>query len=715
MAFELEALVGHLYIVSGRAIKTAPPGALIEVAPRKAARGREADTFFTLVLPGGEETAPAAFYEQLAEFAAEKFFSASGSVTAALRSVFHSLNENLYEHNANESSHYEASIVIGVLRGMDLYLARVGSGVALLKHELQVQPFPGDFDNDEVLFAPPLGVQPVPVVKMANYHVSSGSRLLIGDAHLADLEMPQLVAALAADDIAGVLTVMKGFVPLQMTLMALEFVSPEVDTTIPVRAAETSRATASATRPPASVQAAAAGTSSESESEGSRRLNQRGVPLPALEVAGAGARALAGGADSAVKLIDRLLPTPSPDKPRWFASPAAAGTAVVIPILVVMVVVIMWVSGTGASEFDQCVQRAEEAADIARNVASSDVQGTISAWSGAAALATECQRLRPDVPDDSLSAISAESQTIVDHLMVISRRQMSIVASFPQAGLTHAILQGQDLFVLDDGNDQVYRITLTPDGMGMEPNTRQALAYMRRNVQLDEYQVGDLIDITWAEDGSGFSQSNVIVALDSNGLVIDCPPRFSDTCRAQQLQSTENWIDPVAITVWNGRLYVLDPGANQLWRYDPNAGAFANAPIEYFSGEGRPDIRQAVDFSIDTEGVVYILLSYGTVVKFRGGDRLDFAFAGFPQGQALTSVNAFYLNTNPLQPGLYIVSREAHAVYETLLGGTFVHNFRAENEAYFDSIADVVYNNAEKVIYTLSGNSVFAFKRDVAE
>ncbi|MBE0690251.1 MAG: hypothetical protein IH587_09050, partial [Anaerolineae bacterium] len=245
MAFELEALVGHLFIVGGRAIKTPPPGAFIEVAPRRAARGREADTFFVLVLPGGEDSAPAAFYEQLAEFAAEKFFSASGSVTAALRTVFHSLNENLYEHNASENRRYEASVVIGILRSMDLYLARAGAGVALLKNESAVQSFPGAFDNDESLFAPPLGVQPVPIVKMANYQVTNGSRLLIADAHLADLGMPQLETALAAEDIAAVLGAIKGFVPIQMTLMALEFVPPEVTTTVPVRTAESSRAVTS--------------------------------------------------------------------------------------------------------------------------------------------------------------------------------------------------------------------------------------------------------------------------------------------------------------------------------------------------------------------------------------------------------------------------------------------------------------------------------------
>src|SRR5687768_16335149 len=119
MAFELEALVGHLYIAGGRTIKTTPPGSLCEVAPKKAARGREVDTFFVLVIPSGT-IAPNTFCEQMALMAAERFFSQSGSVTSALRDVFNTLNNNLFEHNAAGRKHYEASMITAVLRGQEL-------------------------------------------------------------------------------------------------------------------------------------------------------------------------------------------------------------------------------------------------------------------------------------------------------------------------------------------------------------------------------------------------------------------------------------------------------------------------------------------------------------------------------------------------------------------------------------------------------------------
>jgi hypothetical protein len=35
MPFDYESLVGHLYIVGGRALSVTPPGALVEVAPKK--------------------------------------------------------------------------------------------------------------------------------------------------------------------------------------------------------------------------------------------------------------------------------------------------------------------------------------------------------------------------------------------------------------------------------------------------------------------------------------------------------------------------------------------------------------------------------------------------------------------------------------------------------------------------------------------------------
>jgi hypothetical protein len=722
MAFEYEALVGHLYVVSGRAIHTPPPGALVEVAPRKSARGREADTLFLLVMPSGDDAAPSSFYEQMAEYAADKFFNTGGSTTASLRTMFSTLNENLYEHNNTEKHRYEATMIAAVMRGSELIVARVGSGVALFKQQNIVQQFPVDFTNDEELFGIPLGVNPVADIKFGNYQISNGIRLLLADGSLADFELPMLVSALSAPDIASVLNGVKSYVPIRMSLMGIEFVPAEVVAPIPVRTGESSREIMAAVPPkpvpppPTSDDPTAApvATPPPPPPAEAPRAAPRGLPLPIRKASAAVAKSVATVTDGIKKIFDRLFPQPDVNNKTWLSTPLAAGAAVLIPVVVVGLVIGMWVTGTGESEFDECVERAQEASLIAQGIISSDVGGTINAWNAAVTVASECRKLRPDIPDETLDGIILNGQSIVDRLLEITRRDLSVIAALPQAGLTRAVLQASDLYVLDDRNDQVYRITLTPDGLNMVANSRQVLTYMRRGVQLNEYQVDDIIDITWAEDGSGLSQGNVLVALDRTGLIIDCSPRFTDTCQAQRLLSVENWNTPISITVWNGRLYVLDPGANQVWRYDPAGGAYPNAPLEYFSGEDRPDIRTAVDFAIDPEGQVFILLANGNIIKFNGGVRQDFGYANFPQGQQLTSATAFYLNTSPIQPAIYIASQTNRTVFETTQAGTFDNGFRPTDETLFASLADVVMNNDARVIYALSGNSVFAFPRDVA-
>lgn len=140
MAFELEALVGHMYVAGGRTIKTTPPGALCEVAPRTAARGREIDTLFILVLPSGN-VAPNTFYEQMSLMAAERYFSNTGSVTSALRDVFNTLNFNLFNHNNSGRKHYEANMIAAVMRGTDLYVARAGAATLVLQNKKSAKLF----------------------------------------------------------------------------------------------------------------------------------------------------------------------------------------------------------------------------------------------------------------------------------------------------------------------------------------------------------------------------------------------------------------------------------------------------------------------------------------------------------------------------------------------------------------------------------------------
>lgn len=696
MGFDFEALVGHLYMVGGRAINAQPPGMLVEVAPKKAARGRELDTIFVLVSPSGDATAPAAFYEQMATLAAERYFNSTGSVTAGLRTVYASLNQDLIEHNESGKRHYEANLVCAILHEDEVFVSRVGSSVAVMRVGEQITSFPTDFSNDEALVGPPLGVHPVPDIKMSRYKAEAGARLVLADVRLADMDSVHLAAGLKASDIADMLAALKDYSGPQITLLAAEFVPPEAPSPVGVKESRVSSRPSAA--PPAG-QETPAPSPAPPPVERPRR-----VPFVGLRrLIGRFAGWLAGFLGGINRLLDRLLPQPVEGQRSWLRTPTAMAVTVLVPVVIVGLVVIMGVGGTGQSEYELCVQEASKTASVARSIASSDVNGTLAGWNAVISIVDRCNDIRSG--DPALAALTREAQNVIDLLFQVERRDTYLIESFPNAQLTRVVLQGVDLYALDSQNELVYRVTLGTDGRSAVPNSRIAIPSMRLGASVGAFRVGELVDITWSEE------TTQILALDNTGLLIACSPRFLQSCEAQRLLAAERWVAPSRVQLWQGRLYILDTGANQIWRYESSGGTYANSPSEYFIGSGRPDIRSTVDFGIDDKGSVYMLTAQGQMTKWVSGSLTSFSFANFPDGQQLTAADSMFLNSAPIAQGIYIVNRTNRTIYETTLAGTFSASYRVFNEDDFASVASVVADANQQVIYALSGNSIFALDK----
>ncbi len=712
MAFDFEALVGHLNIVGGRSISATPPGMLVEVAPRRAARGRELDTFFVLVTPSGENTAPPKFYEQMAQHAAERYFQAAGSVTAALRAVYTSLNNDLHEHNGEGKRTYEASMISAVLRENELFLARAGSSVALYRHDGQLTPFPTEFANEDQLFGPPLGVQPIIDVKMSKYPVAGGSRLLLADERLTDLNQERLKAALEGSDINAMIGGMKDLLPAQLVMLAAEFVPPDAPSPVPVKEAHSTAKATKAVEKPAEAPTAAG--EDDPETDGAilnlperpprRNLLKEGAERGAGTLARGGAKAV----DGTRFALDKLFPTPPEGAKPWVSASTLTVIALALPAVVVMLVLVMGVGGTGQSEFDLCVESAVQAAIVARGIPSNDVGGTINAWNAVLEVARRCNDLDPQNTDPSLPALSREGQGVIDALSQITRRDAYRLSSFEDALLSQVVLQGLNLYVLDSQNQLVYRVDITErdDGRLEEvQNSRQIVASMRIGASVGEYRVDRLVDIAWAAD------TTQLIALDRSGLLIRCLPNFLSSCDAQRLLGSERWQNPLQITMWSGRLYLLDPAANQIYRYDSTGGTYGSAPVEYFAGQNRPDLRNAVDFAIDEQGYIFILSANGAVTRWVSGTQTEFIYASFPAGQQITTADAMFLDTSPIGQSLYIVRRANSTIYETSLAGSFFNAFRVFNENDFASLTNVIVDPNLQNIFALSGNSVFVFNK----
>ncbi|MDP0941808.1 hypothetical protein, partial [Klebsiella quasipneumoniae] len=77
---------------------------------------------------------------------------------------------------------------------------------------------PEDLTNDEQLYKPPLGVQPIPDVAMKKFSIDAGTRMILGDASIAEILPENLTQSLVAADLEQVLEEFKTLITLQTQL-----------------------------------------------------------------------------------------------------------------------------------------------------------------------------------------------------------------------------------------------------------------------------------------------------------------------------------------------------------------------------------------------------------------------------------------------------------------------------------------------------------------
>jgi hypothetical protein len=206
--------------------------------------------------------------------------------------------------------------------------------------------------------------------------------------------------------------------------------------------------------------------------------------------------------------------------------------------------------------------------------------------------------------------------------------------------------------------------------------------------------------------------SNVPIVLDESGLLIWRNESVNEN-ETIRLVLPPTWGNPVAITMWQLNFYVLDPSAQQIWRYRPNEGVYGDLPEEYFTGVGevRPDLSQAIDFGIDEEGNLFILFRDGQIKKFRGGEELPFALYNVPQG-ALNSGFSLLVDNNPISRGMVMTDPQSQTVYTMSLGGTINVGYRPRNQQNaFERLSGALVNADSNSIYVLAGDYLYHMPR----
>jgi hypothetical protein len=715
MSTSLDSLVGELQIIAG-ARQSTTPATQVVTAPRRAARGRAADTLYVLVDVDG---AASSVLTEMIQRLREAYWATPGSVTAALQAAFHAGGEWLMERNVNAPvpDRQNGGVSCAVLRGNEVIIAQAGPASAYIAQHGAVQHYPAP----EADPATPLGLARATEVRFARADLQPGDLLVLTNSGWAARVPIEAVARATVS------------MSVAQTLTNLEHLTGRGDLiAIVIEAAGTPDVNESAAAPFSAVLQ----TDRHSEPIAPRPSSKPGlivsdVPLsrdvkrptrpnrpidhavpkaglpplaadeptrePRTATAKAwlgalfqGARRGAGSVGVAGQiLVQRTLPEPSETRrrpratPRGLNMPWLTGIALGIPILVAVLVVTMYIQGNSKAELETRLVSAQNAITLAnqRTGVEARTQWQIVIEQSSAALQLD--------PGSATAAEQlAQAQLAIDRLDHVVRLKPVSLWDFKSIGQHRLALQGFSLFVLDRGTNEIDRLTLNAAGdalIGAGPEK-----VLSADTAIDQRPTGNLVDMTWLSSSENRSTSSLIVAV-QGGLL-----EYNLAFGWKTLDFGANTAPAGArrLRSFNGNLYLLDPAASQVWRYAPKGDGYTQKPEAYFE-QPTPVAATAIDLVID--GSIYVVTGDGQIAKYSGGQPETFQVAGLPA--PLERVLAAAVDVNLTDSSLYLAL--PGGLMQLRPDGQFVRQFRAAGTA-FEAIEDLLIDEQNGRVFVIS-------------
>jgi len=426
-------------------------------------------------------------------------------------------------------------------------------------------------------------------------------------------------------------------------------------------------------------------------------------------------------------LIARTLPEGAMQREGMFIVPTSVqiGIALLIPVVVVGVSVWLYLENGRDEQYAAALTEAQWA--VARGRAAGDVVAARPHWEAAIEWLDQAEALRPNQAE--VSILRQEAQGYLDELDWVTRldfQPLLLAGLGSGTRLTHLVLVGQDVYLLDQGHNRVLRLTpiaaspTTAGGYTLDSTYQCAGGQTLRDIT-----VGDLIDIALVPGptviaGDTTLSGDVVVALDSLGALLYCTPGLAQPYASYLAAPEIGWVRPTAIELYADRLYVLDPGTSNIWQYQASGGAFTSAPDRYFTSVAY-DFGDAIEFAI-AGGDIFILRRDGRAAhctRAQAGAAPTCAAAaqysdsrpGRAVGDRLAGVSRPVALTYdaPPEPSLYLLDGDASALYQLSLKLVLVRQYRP----YFPLAGPITAAGLDpaKRFFVAAGDNVYVATR----
>lgn len=574
-----EAEISMLHVAGGAPRLTPPPGTLVDTAPRRAARGRKDDVFFVTLSPRADDMTYPGLLDQLAQNAGSAYFGTPRSVTAGLRAAADEINLQLMDLNESGTgpAPLHANLILGVLRGTDMFTAQCGTGQAILIRAGQVSRH---FSEETV--GRPLGVRHDLFIRYFHFEIGPDDLIILTTSPPPAWPDPSLSALseLTMDQTVDHLTAGR---EQALTGVVARMSASAGGEGGPIR---------SLAEIPEPVYSTEEFDLDNSEAGGFIRERRhtriwRQVQDAVRKVSHAVQTIFATGQVLVSKLITRMAPgLAEPERPGSIPSSVLITTAVLVPVIVVLVSGVLYIRRGRTGLFQEYVGGAQAA--IADAQAEPDPEAARYHW----LLAQEWLELAGDYGESQeYQALQEQVQDSLDALDLITRLefQPAVSGGFgPDAQLTSLVATDSDLYALDPTNKAVWHAWAT--GRGYEIDA-----------EFECIQNTELIPAIGAPVGiAGFGDPAVptgegILTVDAQGMIVHCWPGETPVT-GQLIEPDLGWGRIQAIEVFGDFLYLLDPESNAVWLYEATNGLFGGPPSLYFVDQV-PELGDAIDLA----------------------------------------------------------------------------------------------------------------------
>jgi hypothetical protein len=695
------------------------------VEPAADLAGAERGNLYVLIEVSGSGGGHAALYRQMLNAAQMAFYEAEGTLASALTRAVRNAHSVLRRANeALPEAEWRAGITCAALQGTELTLAQAGPALALVAHPKTVDQFPSNANE----FTMPLGGAERPDVELARTAVEPGSMIVLADSGwLEHVPAKHLAAASTAEtpaQVADYLSQLAGEAEVSALIIGLSNALPEVEdlpqsgvSTAPRADVPPAAMSGSSTGParsqpaspkttrvlPATPEVSTPATPSRTRSAATAAPVEPSMMEPAWRATSAhpapgaaGEETPAGGSDG-----DETAPA---DDEEFFEAPRRRSlwplllAVVVIPVLIALVVLGMWYFRNQANEaqYQQMIQGARSAVAEAQTLP--DEATARMRLDAARELMDKAKGLKPN--DTQLAPIEAQYTQNMNRINHVTPLYGVVpLWDFTNATtgykLDRVLTNSNALFVLDRGHQQVSHFVLSDLGDSVTPAQNNVV--ISATMHISDVVVSDLVDMTWAEAVNN-QHSRLLVLDRANGLV-----GYDITWGTTQvpIAGREQWKNPVLLSSYNGNLYVVDAGANQIWRYRPGETGYETTPEPYFGPNVQVDLNGVQAMAID--GNVWLLYRDGRLLKFFAGEQKAFAPTGMP-GQ-FRSPTAIVASRDGDQ--LYVADSGNERIVELDKNGTFLRQFRpAEGDAFKD-MRGMYLDEATSIFYVISGEKLY--------